>query len=144
MLGEQSLPSVVGKPSKCVAWKSVCGTAKTVSASWLASAGFDGEVRIWNTISGTARHTLTGHTPEVRALAAAPAGSWLASASDDRELRIWNPATGAALTSLRVAGQLSHLLLASTTIAAAGEGGLYLLTLCHRLPIPTDTLIDQA
>jgi WD40 repeat protein len=118
--------------------------AAAPNGSWLASAGYGGEVRIWDPITGTARHTLTGHTPEVRALAAAPDGSWLASAGDDRELRIWNPTTGAALTSLRVAGQLSHLLLASTTIAAAGEGGLYLLTLCHRLPIPTDTLIDQA
>jgi WD40 repeat protein len=102
--------------------------------SWLASAGYGGEVRIWDPITGTARHTLTGHTPEVRALVAAPDGSWLASAGDDGQLRIWDPTTGAALTSLRVAGRLSHLLLASTTIAAAGEGGLYFLALCDGPP----------
>jgi WD40 repeat protein len=110
--------------------------AAAPDGSWLASAGYGGEVRIWDPATGTARHTLTGHTPEVRALAAAPDGSWLSSVGDDGELRIWNPTTGAALTSLRVAGQLSHLLLASTTIAAAGEGGLYLLTLCHRPQSP--------
>jgi hypothetical protein len=56
----------------------------------------------------------------------------MASADDDGELRIWDPATGAAVTSLRVAGSFNHLLLTSTTIAAAGERGLYFLALCHR------------
>jgi WD40 repeat protein len=100
--------------------------------SWLASAGDDGEVRIWDPATGTARHTLVGHTSWVLALAVAPDGSWLASASTSGEVRIWDPITGTALTSLRVAGALSHLLPTSTTITAAGERGLYLLTLCHR------------
>jgi len=55
----------------------------------------------------------------------------LASADNDGELRIWDTITGAALTSLRVAGGLSHLQLTSTMIAAAGERSLYLLALCH-------------
>jgi hypothetical protein len=55
-------------------------------------------------------------------------------AGEGGELRIWDPTTGAALTSLRVTGQLSHLVLASTTLAAAGEGGLYFLALCHGPP----------
>ncbi len=98
--------------------------------SWLASAGDGREVRIWDPTTGTARHTLTGHTSTVTALAVAPDGSWLASAGDDGEIRIWDSTTGAPLTSLRVAGRLSHLLLASTTIAAAGERGPYFLALC--------------
>ena len=59
-------------------------------------------------------------------------GSWLASASYGGEVRIWDPVTGAALTSLRVASALSFLLLTSTTIATAGERGLYFLALYHR------------
>ncbi|MGH4010390.1 MAG: WD40 repeat domain-containing protein, partial [Pseudonocardiaceae bacterium] len=101
---------------------------------WLASADTGGEVRIWDQVTGTARHTLTGHTHGVEALVVAPDGSWLASADGDGELRIWDPLTGTALTSLRVAGGLSCLLLTSTTIAAAGEHGLYFLTLCHQPP----------
>jgi WD40 repeat protein len=98
--------------------------------SWLASASTDGEVRIWDPTTGTTRHTLTGHTNKVRALVVAPDGCWLASASTDETVRIWDPTTGALLTSLRVAGRLSHLALMSTTIAAAGEHGPYFLALC--------------
>ena len=102
--------------------------------SWLASARWDGKVRIWYTATGTTRHTLTGHTSRVRALVVAPDGSWLASADYGGEVRIWDTVTGALLTSLRVAGHLSHLVLTSTTIAAAGEHGPYFLTLCPGSP----------
>ena len=98
--------------------------------SWLASADDSGEIRLWDPVTGAARQTLIGHTSAVRALVVASDGSWLVSAGDGGEIRIWDPVTGAPLTSLRVAGRLSHLLLASATIAAAGERGPYFLTLC--------------
>jgi WD40 repeat protein len=106
--------------------------------SWLASAGgdvvTDWEVRIWDPTTGTALHTLPGHTRGVRVVA--PDGSWLASAGD-REVRIWNPATGAPLTSLRVAGRLSHLASVSTTIVTAGEHGPYFLDGSAAVPLLT-------
>ena len=52
------------------------------------------------------RHTLTGHTDWVAAVAVAPDGTWLASASNDQTVRIWDPATGEELCSLRVDGPL--------------------------------------
>ncbi|HEY2766059.1 MAG TPA: NB-ARC domain-containing protein [Pseudonocardiaceae bacterium] len=94
--------------------------------SWLASAG-GSVVRMWDPVTGTVRHVLTGHTGDVRALVVAPDGSWLASADANGELRMWDPGTGAALTSLRVAGGLSHLHVTSATIAAGGERGPYFL-----------------
>jgi WD40 repeat protein len=97
--------------------------------SWLASAGYGGEVRVWDQVTGTARHTLTGHTSQVVALGVAPDGSWLASASAEGEVRIWDPATGAPLTSLRVAGRLSHLVVTPAALAAGGEHGPYFLTI---------------
>jgi WD40 repeat protein len=103
--------------------------------SWLASAGDDGKVRVWDLATGTVRHTLTGHISSVRALAVASDGSWLASADHNGEIRTWEPTTGAAITSLRVAGRLYHLILASTTLVAAGEHGPYFLTLCLEKPI---------
>jgi WD40 repeat protein len=68
--------------------------------SWLASAGYGGEIRVWDPATGTTRHTLTGHTSAVRALAVAPDGSWLASAGDSGEIRIWDPLTGTARHTL--------------------------------------------
>jgi NB-ARC domain/Domain of unknown function (DUF4062)/WD domain, G-beta repeat len=111
--------------------------------SWLASADFSGEVRIWDPVTGTARHTLTGHTKKVWAMRVSPDGSWLASTDLGGEVRIWDPITGAALTSLRVAGGLFHLRLISTTIAAAGERGLYFLTLCRDSPPQRAITISQ-
>jgi WD40 repeat protein len=123
--------TLVARPTLTGHTTGVRALAVAPDGSWLASASDDGEIRIWNLVTGDSRHILTGHTTGVRALAVAPDGSWLASASDDGEIRIWNPATGAPLTSLRVAGSLSHLLATSTTIAAAGEHGPYFLALCH-------------
>lgn len=77
---------------------------------------------------------LTGHASGVEALGVAPDGSWLASASDDRTVRVWDPITSTLVTSLRVAGRLSHLAFVSTTIAVAGEHGPYFLTLCSGAP----------
>jgi WD40 repeat protein len=99
--------------------------------SWLASAGSDRHIRIWNPTVGAVRHVITGHTSTVQALAVAQDGSWLASADTGGELRIWDPITGEALTSLRVAGGLFHLVVISTIIVTAGEQGPYFLTLCH-------------
>jgi hypothetical protein len=117
----------------------VSALAVAPDGSWLASGhhgdqDYGGEVRIWNLTTGTAHHPLPGHTDRVRALAAAPDGSWLASAGHDGEVGIWDPTTGAPLTSLRVASRLFHLILASPTIAAAGERGLYFLALCPGIP----------
>ena len=69
--------------------------------TWLASAGADGSVRIWDPATGQLRAALTGHAGPVRAVAIAPDGTWLASGGDDGSVRIWDPATGeqrAALT----------------------------------------------
>jgi hypothetical protein len=84
--------------------------------------------RVLDEVTGTPRHTLTGHTSGVNALGVAPDGSWLATASDDATVRVWDPATGTALTSLRVARGLACLATVATTIAAAGEHGPYFLT----------------
>lgn len=62
--------------------------------SWIASAGWDHTVRIWDPAIGSAKHTLVGHTAEVQLLALAPDGDWLASAGNDSTVRIWDPDSG--------------------------------------------------
>jgi WD40 repeat protein len=71
--------------------------------TWLASAGHDGTVRIWDTGTWLLRAVLTGHTRPVVGVAVA----WLASASDDRTVRVWNPATGQTHAMMRVENNLS-------------------------------------
>jgi WD40 repeat protein len=72
------------------------------------------------------RHTFTGHTDAVYAVAIAPDGTWLATASADGTIRIWDPATGARVASSRVAGPLAHLEWSRETLAAAGAFGPYI------------------
>ncbi|MFE2424879.1 NB-ARC domain-containing protein [Streptomyces hokutonensis] len=68
--------------------------------SWLASAGDDRTVRIWDRTTGTCTATLTGHAYRVESVAIAPDGSWLASAGDDRTVRIWDRTTGTCTATL--------------------------------------------
>jgi WD40 repeat protein len=68
---------------------------------WVASAGIDGLVRIWNPATGRQQAVLTGHRGSVNALAIAPDGRWIVTASSsDEKVRIWDPATGREQTVL--------------------------------------------
>jgi WD40 repeat protein/serine/threonine protein kinase len=63
----------------------------------LASAGDDGVIRLWDSISGVERAQLKGHTNIVSAIAFAPDGKTLASVGEDGTARLWDAATGQAL-----------------------------------------------
>ena len=60
----------------------------------LASAGYDGTVRLWDPATGTGQAALTGHGDAVLGGAFSPDGRQLASAGQDGTVRLWDPATG--------------------------------------------------
>jgi WD40 repeat protein len=78
----------------------VLAVAIAPEGSWLATAGGDGTVRIWDSVTGAERHTLTGHTVSVQAVAIAPDSRWLATAGSDHTVRLWDPITGAQRRTL--------------------------------------------
>jgi WD40 repeat protein len=63
--------------------------------SWLAAAGWEGIVRIWDAATGRQRAELTGPMGGTAACALSPDGTWLASAGRYGVIRIWDVAAGA-------------------------------------------------
>ena len=66
----------------------------------VAAAGYDGAVRVWDTTTGTLRHTLTGHGDSAQAVAFSPDGAILATAGEDGLVRLWDAATGRSMRDL--------------------------------------------
>jgi WD40 repeat protein/tRNA A-37 threonylcarbamoyl transferase component Bud32 len=67
----------------------------------LATASYDGTLKLWETASWTGRGTLHGHTQNVSCVAFSPSGNRIASTADDDTCRIWDTSTGAELRLLR-------------------------------------------
>jgi WD40 repeat protein len=66
--------------------------AYSPDGSWVASGGWDRQVRLWDAATGEPCATLP-HPGFVRCLAYSPEGAWLVSAADGDDLRVWDTAT---------------------------------------------------
>lgn len=65
----------------------------------LATGSGDNTARIWNTETGTPKHTLAGHTGWVLCVEWSPDGERLATGSMDKSVRLWDPSSGKATGS---------------------------------------------
>jgi WD40 repeat protein len=77
------------------------GLAVSPDGKQLATAGFDGAVRLWNADTGQEVRTLSGHTGPVYAVAFTSDGQSLASCGDDKIIRLWSPAEGKSVKELK-------------------------------------------
>jgi WD40 repeat protein len=88
----------------------VFGIAFSSNDRFLASASFDGTVRIWDTGSGRTVRVLAGHRGGAFSVAFSPDGSYVASGSGDGVIRIWDFATAQIIRTIRAHdGQITAL-----------------------------------
>ena len=65
--------------------------------------GEPGEIKVWNTETGQALRSLTGHRAVVNCVAYSPDGQLLASASEDQTIVLWNDRDGKPTRTFSVA-----------------------------------------
>jgi len=66
----------------------------------LASAGEDGEVRVWNPSLGTLERSWKAHAKDIHKIAYSPDGNWIATISKGHGAAVWNARTGAKVHAL--------------------------------------------
>ena len=71
----------------------ICALAFSPNGQWLASAGGDRQIRLWQWATASLQAAWDGHDGRITALLFSPDGDSLISASSDRTVRVW-PITG--------------------------------------------------
>ena len=72
----------------------------------LATASFDGTVRLWNIDDGSCMRILSRHRDSVYSVAFSPSGDFLASGSLAGQLYIWNVQEGKQIKSFKGKGDI--------------------------------------
>ena len=111
---------------------------------FLATAGKDGSVKIWNTGDFKQLYNMPGHTGPVTGVAFSANGQILASSGADRTIRFWNPIKGQPIAFIGAhAGSVNAVAISpnNTTAFSVGEDGL--LKFWQIPPAPGRTLLTH-
>ena len=82
------------------------GSANPEKLKMLATASFDGTVRLWNIDDGSCMKILSRHRDSVYSVAFSPSGDFLASGSLAGQLYIWNVQEGKQIKSFKGKGDI--------------------------------------
>ncbi len=77
---------------------------------FIASAGNERAVHVWNSTTGELSVVYKGHSDIIRAVQWSPDGRYLASSSNDHTIRIWNAQTAHNLHLLRAPSSIAYAL----------------------------------
>lgn len=69
---------------------------KGKSPEFVASAGRDKMIRIWDVVTASCLMVIRGHDNWVKGVIFHPSGKYLISCSDDKSIRVWDLATGSS------------------------------------------------
>ena len=104
---------------------SVYAVAFSPDGTRLASAGWDGTVRIWDANTGAQLLKIAAHDQDVWSVAFGGNGKWVASASSDGFVKVWDVGTGKEAFSYHGTRAFHVVRFAAdgTTLAAGGRDG---------------------
>jgi serine/threonine protein kinase/WD40 repeat protein len=104
---------------------SVYGVAFSPDGSKIASAGWDGTVRIWDANNGTQLEKIQAHEGDAWSVAFGNGGNWVASAGSDGHVKVWDVKTAKEVFSYRANRPFHVVRFASdgTTLAAGSRDG---------------------
>ena len=112
-----SLPYAAGQAGETI--------AASPDGKWIATAGPDPTIRIWEAPTGKFVRKLSGHRAAVTSLRFSPDSGKLASSALDKSVRIWSPESGHELERFETpASERSVEWLSGTRLASAGDDGL--------------------
>ena len=74
----------------------VVGVVYSPDGKWLATASWDGTVKVWDAATGTLRFAPLSppHSDRAHSVAFSPDGEWLATGDQDGKVYLWNALTG--------------------------------------------------
>lgn len=95
--------------------KNISALAFSPDGKTLLSGKKNGELKLWDVVSGQELREFNGHTSSIQAIAFSPNAALLVSVDADGNLKLWNPTTGVELQSIDSSG---------TTVAFSPDGRL--------------------